>query len=256
MLKTKFLCYLVIILSFFLSAKSYSQTEDSIEEAQYSINYVVDDNEKQHLVSYLSIHLKENAKIFIKNKSNEEIQTRITLENKHNINSVETKWPAPTQSINDAFYYTKDVNVPILINLVDQNSNTEFDLNVLIAVCDKVCSQKSHTMHFNIPPALNVDVSSMIHLLKMLVIAFIGGVVLNFMPCVLPVLSIKLLSIINSRQQTRQRIRRHFLATIFGVVISFLAFASITHLLKAGGEYAGLGLNFQQPQFSRCLWFL
>ena len=119
MLKTKFLRYLVVILSLCLSAKSYSQTEDGIEEAQYSINYVVDGNEKEQLVSHLNIHLKDNAKIFVKNKPNEETQTRVTLENKHNIRSVEIKWPAPTQSTNDAFYYTEDINVPISIKLID-----------------------------------------------------------------------------------------------------------------------------------------
>ena len=103
----------------------------------------MDGNEKEQLVSHLNIHLKDNAKIFVKNKPNEETQTRVTLENKHNIRSVEIKWPAPTQSTNDAFYYTEDINVPISIKLIDPSSDTEFDLNILIAVCDKVCSQKT-----------------------------------------------------------------------------------------------------------------
>ncbi|MEI6187012.1 MAG: thioredoxin family protein [Alphaproteobacteria bacterium] len=251
MLNTNIFRYLIVIFSLFLTVKGYCQIEDRIEEKQYSINYSIDsyDDKKKHLISHLNIHLKQKIKIFVKNHANEGPQSRVALENKRNINSVEIKWPTPKKSTNDAFYYTEDLNIPILINLIDPNSNTEFDLNILIAVCDKFCSQKSYMLHFNIPASLNSGVSSNVHLFEMLVIAFVGGIVLNFMPCVLPVLSIKLLSIINARQQTRQKIRHHFLATIFGIITLFLIFASIAHLLKAGGEYVGLGLNFQQPQF-------
>jgi suppressor for copper-sensitivity B len=248
MSKTKILYYIVIILSFFLSAKSYSQIKNSIEEDQYSIDYVVDgyDYQKDLLVSSLRIHMKDKSKIFVKSKVNGEFQTRVALENKHNINSFEVEWPTPTESINDGFYYTGDVSVPINIDLLDQNSNTEFDLHLLVSVCDKTCFQKLYKFHYDAPAVSN---SSVIQLLKMMIVAFIGGVVLNFMPCVLPVLSIKILSIINTRQQTTQKIRRHFLATVFGIITSFLVFASIAYLLKISGEYAGLGLNFQQPQF-------
>lgn len=241
--------YLVAIILLFSSVKGYCEIQNKIDETQYSINYSIDnyDNEKKHLLSYLNIHLKQKSRIFVKNKANDEPQTRVTLENKRNISAVEIKWPTPEKSSNDAFYYTGDINIPISIGLIDPSSNTEFDLNILIAVCDKFCSQKSYILNFNIPAALSSNINYT--LLKMLVLAFIGGVILNLMPCVLPVLSIKLLSVINARHQTRQKIRLHFLATIFGIVILFLIFASIAYLLKASGEYVGLGLNFQQPQF-------
>lgn len=92
----------------------------------------------------------------------------------------------------------------------------------------------------------NHDCSGLLHTV---LIAFIGGMVLNIMPCVLPVLSIKLLSIINSAHKTSRFIRYQFLATSSGIILSFLALAAMTHFLKLSGEYAGLGLNFQQPEF-------
>ena len=86
-------------------------------------------------------------------------------------------------------------------------------------------------------------------LLAMLGIAFLGGLILNVMPCVLPVLSLKLLSLVSSSGMERWRIRGGFLASAAGVVSSFLILASGLAGLKAAGAQAGWGIQFQQPLF-------
>jgi suppressor for copper-sensitivity B len=86
-------------------------------------------------------------------------------------------------------------------------------------------------------------------LLRILPLALLGGFILNFMPCVLPVLSIKLLSVVGLQGKPRAVLRRGFLATGAGVILSFLVLAAAMVGLKSAGVAAGWGVQFQQPLF-------
>jgi len=80
-------------------------------------------------------------------------------------------------------------------------------------------------------------------------IALIGGLILNVMPCVLPVLSIKLSSALKSHDQTRARIRGGFLMSALGVVSFMWLLAGATVLARQLGLSVGWGLQFQSPAF-------
>ncbi len=82
-----------------------------------------------------------------------------------------------------------------------------------------------------------------------LLTALIGGFILNFMPCVLPVLSIKLLGIVGYGGAERAVTRRAFLATSAGILASFAVLASGAVALKAAGMTVGWGMQFQEPLF-------
>lgn len=86
-------------------------------------------------------------------------------------------------------------------------------------------------------------------LLTILGLALLGGLILNLMPCVLPVLSIKLLSVVGHGGGEAARVRRSFLATAAGVVTSFLVLAAGAIALKSAGLAVGWGIQFQQPVF-------
>jgi suppressor for copper-sensitivity B len=86
-------------------------------------------------------------------------------------------------------------------------------------------------------------------LLVMLGLALLGGLILNLMPCVLPVLSIKLLSAISHGGRARGAIRVSFLASAAGILFSFLVLAGAALALKAAGMAVGWGIQFQQPLF-------
>lgn len=86
-------------------------------------------------------------------------------------------------------------------------------------------------------------------LLLILGLALLGGLILNLMPCVLPVLSLKLLSVVSMGGAERAHIRVGFLATAAGVVASFLALAGALVAIKAAGGAVGWGIQFQQPLF-------
>ena len=86
-------------------------------------------------------------------------------------------------------------------------------------------------------------------LFGILPLALLGGFILNFMPCVLPVLSIKLLGAVDLRGRSRAQVRRGFLATAAGILVSFLVLAAAMAGLKSAGIAVGWGLQFQQPLF-------
>lgn len=79
--------------------------------------------------------------------------------------------------------------------------------------------------------------------------ALVGGLILNLMPCVLPVLSLKILGLLGHGGGAIGPARRAFLATSAGIVFSFLVLAAGAIALKAAGAAVGWGLQFQQPLF-------
>jgi len=82
-----------------------------------------------------------------------------------------------------------------------------------------------------------------------LLLAFIGGFILNLMPCVLPVLSLKILSLASHGGGDKSRVTQSFLVTAAGIVFSFLVLAGVTVLLKNLEMELGWGVQFQQPAF-------
>ena len=82
-----------------------------------------------------------------------------------------------------------------------------------------------------------------------LLFAFIGGMLLNLMPCVLPVVSLKILSFVKMAGQNRRLTLKHGLVFSSGVLISFWVLAGILIALKAYGQSVGWGFQLQEPLF-------
>ncbi|MBC6405130.1 MAG: thioredoxin family protein [Rhodospirillales bacterium] len=85
--------------------------------------------------------------------------------------------------------------------------------------------------------------------LPALLFALLGGIVLNLMPCVFPVLSIKILSLSQQLGGDRRHMRRHGFVYTLGVLVSFAAVGGLLLSLRAGGEALGWGFQFQSPTF-------
>lgn len=82
-----------------------------------------------------------------------------------------------------------------------------------------------------------------------LLLAFLGGLILNVMPCVLPVLSLKVFSLLKHSGQSRAQALLHGGAYTAGVVASFLALAAVLLALRSVGERIGWGFQLQSPNF-------
>jgi thiol:disulfide interchange protein DsbD len=83
----------------------------------------------------------------------------------------------------------------------------------------------------------------------MLLFAFLGGLILNLMPCVLPVISIKLFGLIKYQALPRSRVLSHNLVYSAGVIATFIALALTIVSIKASGEAVGWGFQLQSPLF-------
>lgn len=79
--------------------------------------------------------------------------------------------------------------------------------------------------------------------------AFVGGILLNLMPCVFPVLFIKGLALVQSSQQERRQLRAHGWMYTFGILASFWAVVGVLLVLRAAGRQLGWGFQFQSPVF-------
>lgn len=89
-------------------------------------------------------------------------------------------------------------------------------------------------------------ISAPINIQLMMLFAFIGGFILNFMPCVLPVLALKAYAFIKHPEQNSRKI---CISVIAGIIFSFIILGLIAIALKSSGQYVGFGINFQNPEF-------
>jgi thiol:disulfide interchange protein len=84
---------------------------------------------------------------------------------------------------------------------------------------------------------------------KMLLYAFLGGLILNVMPCVLPVIALKILGFVGQAKDEPRQVRNLGLIYAAGVLASFLVLAALVIGVKAAGHKAGWGMQFGNPQF-------
>lgn len=86
-------------------------------------------------------------------------------------------------------------------------------------------------------------------LLGTIVLAFFGGLILNLMPCVFPVLGIKILGFVNQAGHDRRRVVMHGLTFVGGVLLSFWILAGLLGVLRASGSQLGWGFQLQSAGF-------
>jgi thiol:disulfide interchange protein DsbD len=86
-------------------------------------------------------------------------------------------------------------------------------------------------------------------LLGTLLLAFVGGMILNLMPCVFPVIGIKILGFVNQSGNDRKKVTLHGLVFASGVLLSFWTLAGVLLVLRAGGSQLGWGFQLQSPAF-------
>jgi thiol:disulfide interchange protein/DsbC/DsbD-like thiol-disulfide interchange protein len=105
------------------------------------------------------------------------------------------------------------------------------------------------------PPATGTETAAPLEQSKtprlpyILTLAFIGGLILNIMPCVLPVIALKILGFVRQANEEPRRIRQLGLIYALGVIVSLLGFAVIVIGIKQAGRAASWGMQFQNPQF-------
>ncbi len=90
---------------------------------------------------------------------------------------------------------------------------------------------------------------SQLTLLRIVGLAFLGGLLLNLMPCVFPVLFLKGLALVNSGNEEKHKLRAHGFVYAIGILVSFWALVALLLALRAAGATLGWGFQFQSPVF-------
>ena len=94
------------------------------------------------------------------------------------------------------------------------------------------------------------------NVLLYMLFAMLGGLILNLMPCVFPVLSLKALSFAKNAGESQRKQRMDGLVYTAGVIVAFVALASVLVALRAAGEAVGWAFQFQQPWFLAFIVYL
>lgn len=139
--------------------------------------------------------------------------------------------------------------IPVISSAPDQTADGKA-LHLTLINNDREASEADITASAALSPPVPITGSvAHIPLILILGFAFLGGLILNVMPCVLPVLSIKLFGIIKHSGASSAQIRSSFLASAFGIITSFLVIAACLILLQSLGKSVGFGFQFQEPFF-------
>jgi thiol:disulfide interchange protein DsbD len=99
------------------------------------------------------------------------------------------------------------------------------------------------------PTAATAVTGGALGIVRALLLALLGGLILNLMPCVLPVLTLKVFAVAELAHEGRGRVVQHGLAYLGGVLFSMLALAGGVVTLRAAGASVGWGFQFQEPVF-------
>jgi thiol:disulfide interchange protein DsbD len=98
-------------------------------------------------------------------------------------------------------------------------------------------------------PLSPAPATAVVSLPATLLLAFVGGLILNLMPCVFPVLGIKILGFVQQAGADRRKVVTHGLVFASGVLLSFWMLAGVLAVLRAGGSQLGWGFQLQSPVF-------
>ena len=148
------------------------------------------------------------------------------------------------------YYGSVELETSLHIDETAKAGDIELKIAVYYQMCDDVAcyppKEEIHRVYMTVDPPGAAPQKILLYLLM----ALIGGLILNFTPCVLPVLSIKAMSVIKQSGLDRGKIFLNSWLYVLGVIISLMLLALITVALKLSGEFAGFSFQNQNPQFN------
>ena len=204
--------------------KSFLQSDETVEkveffpEEQHQIDLSIPPSFVQKSPSHFVIHLKETDEHKLRHAQLKGVLTFHTHKN------------------GQSFVHSYEIDSLILGEI----GNGQLSLLQLADVAPPVSIQESpSTSNFHFEGGLGLA----------LLFAFLGGMLLNLMPCVLPVISLKVMSFVKMAGKDRSLTLKHGLMFSFGVILSFWVLASLMLLLRAYGQSVGWGFQLQEPLF-------
>ena len=270
------LLFLLFIISFSFNSVAQKNSEKIHEHVSLELISSVNSIHKENNL-HLGLYFKLDPgwKIYWKYPGKAGYPPSIDWSKSENIKDLEIIWPEPEKFEilgMKSFGYSKEVILPIKLILENNNEKLLINFDVDYLTCKKICIPFNDNLMLNIPTGDGeitkyskiideyIDKSNYSNyssflnpdsILFFLFIAFIGGIILNFMPCVFPVLSLKIYNVLSQQQKkiNNKTIKRNFLATILGIIFSFFVLSVLIVFLKSLGYSLGWGFQFQSPFF-------
>ena len=216
-----------------------------------NLNHSLDKSSKKIKKSILYNYLKkvprENTNYFsikdLKKLSDKKISFKIDNSNLEKINVFAF---SNLSSLSTKTYKKKNFN---LIELITEDNFNENDV-ISLAISDGIKIEE-----------IKIDISDL-KLSKdkkisyFLLLAFLGGIILNFMPCVLPVLSLKMISLVKISNENKFLIKKNILSIISGIFFSFILLSMFIISFKSVGMQIGWGFQFQNIYFLFIITFI
>jgi suppressor for copper-sensitivity B len=217
--------------------------------------------------------IKEGWKIYAPNEKNpayEDVAPQVTWSgHSRNAGTITFVWPKSKEDTYNGeaiHYYDGKTVIPFTVDIDDPSKPLILKGVLKYVACNKLCVPIEEEIDFVLnagaaaptqdaplllekgshPHSNTPDIS----LISMILMAFVGGIILNFMPCVLPILTLKIMTFKKiSKHSYDFSYRLRFLASFTGIIVSFLLFAVFVISLKTVGGSVGWGMHFQQPLF-------
>ena len=204
----------------------------------------------------LLIDLPDGWKMYGFSSKNESgFPPSIIFHKKENIKDTDILWPKEEEFLfqgTKSYGYQKKVFIPFQLDIGSFAEDIYLEGKISYLICKDICVPKEDFFSIRVPKGKSekteyaslFDQKEEYTFLYIVLLAFMGGVILNFMPCVLPVLSLKLMSLSSGRS-----LKKSSFYTFLGILISFMILGLFAVFLKASGEAFQLGIQFQNPYF-------
>jgi len=277
-----FAVFLLFFENAFSSSSNWQENEISGAKTKFLASFYQDDSDQKKLIAGIHFKISDGWKIYGNDSGGIGMPPSVDFSESNNITNFKIFWPKAQlgeEQIGDETikysFYKDEIILPIAIDLEKLSQINELKVHLDYGLCKDICIPASENFSIQISDKIDEESLAKIQefvefkisnsvsvknakpktldssptLIYAILLAIIGGAILNIMPCVLPVLSIKLLSIIKHSEAPIARIRFAFLATILGILFCFISFAAIAAIIKLTGDSLGWGLQFQNPYF-------
>lgn len=252
----------LFFLVFFLSSLLHAVDKDPID-----LKIVPGGLEDNYVLAGLVLTIPPHWHVYAPSPQGEDtagFDPTLTWEKSLNVKDVKILWPVGNKTkLQDqlAYVYEGKTLVPLQVTPKDSKKPLTLNLKISFLACSTICVPLEKTLSLVLKPGDKGDevFSALekreeayegISLLSLLTIALLGGFILNFMPCVLPVLSLKVMSLIKQSKKTHSNhAKQGFFITGLGILASFFLLALLTVILKESGQAFGWGIHFQNPHF-------
>lgn len=193
----------------------------------------------------IRLAVKDKWKVYAHDESNpESLSLTVNKAQSENIESIKIDWSSQqVQSENihgiQVSYYVPDSDINI--NVIAEEAKYKLTLDLHYAACKDYCAVFQDQISFSTSHNHNI--------FHLLLLALVGGFILNFMPCVLPVVWLKAMHLSGKRTRHSKTIRKEISFIFLGVIIAFWGLALATILMRKLGHVVGWGFHFQEPIF-------